>query len=200
MGPFEKNTKKKTKKEASAAARRSSAREEKQVSTVPTNNLTSWRDEEELVDYEPEVPPSFSPIQDDISVREDRTPTHEEETGEISPHADELPALFAEDGPIMEGGKLSQFFPALPARQVLLKIPTSPRLTQTTTPLALTMMWGGQGNRRMREENVAADQMMLLWTAGASMLAAQSTGMERPAPGARVLVLAAPSTGSPSTG
>jgi hypothetical protein len=74
MEPIAKNTKKKTKK-ASAGARRSSAREEKQVPTVPTSNLTSWRDEEELVDYEPEVPSSFSPIQDDISVREDRTPT-----------------------------------------------------------------------------------------------------------------------------
>ncbi len=122
MGPIEKNTKKKTKK-ASAAASRSSAQEEKQVSTVPTSNLTSWRDEEELVDYEPEVPPSFLPIQDDISAREDRTPTQEEEQHYLSANTDELPALVAEDGP-MAGGKLSQFFPALPARQVLLKIPT----------------------------------------------------------------------------
>jgi hypothetical protein len=52
-----------------------------------------WRDEEELVDYEPEEPPRFSLIEDDISLPEKHTPTPEEGTGEISPHADELPAL-----------------------------------------------------------------------------------------------------------
>ncbi len=76
---------------------------------MPTSNLTSWRDEEELVDYEPEVPPSFSPIQDDISVREDRTPFQEEEQHYLSANTDELPALVAEDGP-MAGGKRSQLF------------------------------------------------------------------------------------------
>jgi hypothetical protein len=34
---------------------------EKQVPTVSTSNLTFWRDEEELVDYEPEDPATFSP-------------------------------------------------------------------------------------------------------------------------------------------
>jgi hypothetical protein len=141
MGPIEKNTKKKAKK-ASAGARRSSAREEKQVATSMADVHADWRAEEELVDYEPEQPTRFSPIEDDISLPEEHTPTPEEGTGEISPHADELPALFAEDDPIMAGGgKRSRIFPALPARQVLLKIPTTPRLTQTTTPLVLTMMW-----------------------------------------------------------
>jgi hypothetical protein len=32
---------------------------EKKAPAVPANNSTSWREEEELVDYEPESPPSF---------------------------------------------------------------------------------------------------------------------------------------------
>ncbi len=36
---------------------------------------TSWRDEEELVDYEPEDPPCFSPPEDDISEPDDRART-----------------------------------------------------------------------------------------------------------------------------
>jgi hypothetical protein len=34
---------------------------EKKTAAVPASQSTSWRDEEELVDYEPESPPSFSP-------------------------------------------------------------------------------------------------------------------------------------------
>ncbi len=39
---------------------------EKKVPAIPTSYSTSWRDEEELVDYEPEDPPCFSPAEDDI--------------------------------------------------------------------------------------------------------------------------------------
>ncbi len=51
------------------------------------------------------------------------------------------------------------------------------------------------GEPGAREVSVVADQMVLLWTAGASMLASQTTGLERPTPGAGSLVLATPSTG-----
>jgi hypothetical protein len=124
MEPIKKNTKKKAKK-ASAGGGRSSGRGENQVAALPVDILASWQDEEELIGYEPEVPPSFSPIQDEISVQEDRTPTQEEGQNYFPPDTDDLPASLAEDGP-MEGGKRSRNFPALPARQALSKIPISP--------------------------------------------------------------------------
>jgi hypothetical protein len=115
MEPFAKNTKMPAKK-ASAGGGRSSARGGKQVAALPVDILASWRGEEELIDYEPEVPPSFSPIQDDMSVQEDRTPTQEEEQHYFPPNTDNLPASLADDDP-MEGRKRSQ---------ALFKIPTSP--------------------------------------------------------------------------
>jgi hypothetical protein len=44
---------------------------EKKVPAVPTSYSTSWREEEELVNYEPEDPPTFSPTVDKISEPED---------------------------------------------------------------------------------------------------------------------------------
>ncbi len=84
MGPIVKNSKKKAKK-ASAGAGLSSAREEKQVATMIADVQAAWRDEEELVVYEPQEPPRFSPIEDDISIPEEHTPTPEEGTSDISP-------------------------------------------------------------------------------------------------------------------
>jgi hypothetical protein len=139
MGPIVKGSKKKTKK-ASAGAGLSSAREEKQVATMITDVQAAWRDEEDLVVYEYKEPPRFSPIEDSISIPEEHTPTPEEGAPDISPLADDLPAFSAEDGP-MVGGKRSRFFPALPARQAHLKIPTTLRWTRITTPQVLTMMW-----------------------------------------------------------
>jgi hypothetical protein len=46
---------------------------------LPADIQAAWWDDEELVDYEPEEPPSFSPIQDEMSVQGDHTPTQEEE-------------------------------------------------------------------------------------------------------------------------
>ncbi len=121
MDPIAKNTRKKAKK-ASSGGGRSSGRGEKQLATLPADIQAAWRDEEELVDYEPEYPPPFSPIQDDMSVQGDHTPTQEEEPHYFPPDTDDFPASLAEDDP-MAGRKRSRFFPALPARQVLLKIP-----------------------------------------------------------------------------
>ena len=66
MEPFAKNTKKKAKK-AGVGAGRSSERREKQDAALPMDIPASLQDEEELIGYEPEAPPSFSPIQDDGS-------------------------------------------------------------------------------------------------------------------------------------
>jgi hypothetical protein len=48
---------------------------EKKTPAVPANYSTSWRDEEELVDYEPESPPSFSLAVEELSDPEDRPRT-----------------------------------------------------------------------------------------------------------------------------
>ncbi len=48
---------------------------EKKASAVPASYSTSWRDEEELVNYEPESPPSFSPTVEELSEPEDRVRT-----------------------------------------------------------------------------------------------------------------------------
>jgi hypothetical protein len=104
-----------------------------------TDVQAAWQDEKDLFGYEPEEPPRFSPIEDDISILEEHTPTPEEGASDISPLADDLPAFSAEDGPSV-GAKRSRLFPALPTRQALLKLPTSPRWTRITTPLVLTMM------------------------------------------------------------
>ncbi len=38
---------------------------EKKIPAVPTSYSTGYRDEEDLVDYEPEDPPCFSPAEND---------------------------------------------------------------------------------------------------------------------------------------
>ena len=40
---------------------------EKKVPAIPANISTGWREEEELLDYESELQPCFSPPEDDIS-------------------------------------------------------------------------------------------------------------------------------------
>jgi hypothetical protein len=48
---------------------------EKKAPAVPASYSTSWRDREELVDYESESPPSFSPTVEELSEPEDRVRT-----------------------------------------------------------------------------------------------------------------------------
>jgi hypothetical protein len=48
---------------------------EKKTPAVPASQSTSWRDEEELVDYEPGSPPSYSPTVGESSEPEDRVRT-----------------------------------------------------------------------------------------------------------------------------
>jgi hypothetical protein len=85
-------------------------RAKKSVPVLPTGNSTSWRDEEELVDYEPEDPPSFSPADDDFSDSEDRVLTPEQGSANISSSKDDLAAYPAEDA-VMAGRKRRQNFP-----------------------------------------------------------------------------------------
>ncbi len=59
---------------------------EKKTPAAPASQSTSWRDEEELVAYEPESPPSFSPAVEDFSEPEDRvrTPVPGRASGRLS--------------------------------------------------------------------------------------------------------------------
>jgi hypothetical protein len=83
---------------------------EKRVPTVPAIDSTSWRDEEELVDYELEDPPTFSPAEDDYSVPEDRLPTPEQGPANYLSSKYDLPAYPAEDA-VMAGRKRRPIFP-----------------------------------------------------------------------------------------
>ncbi len=57
---------------------------ENNVPAVPTSYSSGYRDEEDLVDYEPEDPPCFSPAEDDISEPEDPVLTPEHLRAEIN--------------------------------------------------------------------------------------------------------------------
>ncbi len=70
---------------------------EKKVPVVPTSYSTSWRDEEELVDYEPEDPPTFSSTVEELSEPEDRLLTPEQGPADNSRPEDDLGANPAED-------------------------------------------------------------------------------------------------------
>ncbi len=181
------------------ALRTYSERKEKQDAALPMNIPASLQDEEELIGYDPEALPSFSPIQDDVLSPEALTPIPEEQTSDQSPFAHELPAFSAEDGPSV-GAKRSQSFSSV-ARTP--SPPPTPDLAELDTayhpPPMLTNMLRQQGSRRAQELSVAAELMMLLWTARAAMLASQPTGLKRPALGAGVLELAAPPRETTST-
>ncbi len=68
------------------------------------SNSTSWRDEEEQVDYEPEIPPSLSPAVDDNSEPEDRLRTPVPKEANDSDPDDGFCEIPAEDA-VMAGTK-----------------------------------------------------------------------------------------------
>jgi hypothetical protein len=82
---------------------------EKKVPAVPTSYSTSWRDEEELVDYEPEDPPSFSPTEEALSDPEGRLRTPKHWLEDNSPPEDDFGANPAEDA-AMAGQKRRRNF------------------------------------------------------------------------------------------
>jgi hypothetical protein len=99
MEPRAKRTKKKNKiaKKSVLNTGKPAGQAEKRFPAVPTSDITGWRDKEELVDYEPEDPPTFSPTEDDLSVPGDRSPTPEQGPADIPPFNDDLPAYPAEE-------------------------------------------------------------------------------------------------------
>jgi hypothetical protein len=104
MEPVMKRSKKRAKKAVGKSQPEAPA-----AKTAPTDNYLSFWDEEELVDYEPEEPAAFSPVEDDLSVQECYTPAHGDGPANIPPHSDDLPAYLAE-GSNVAGRKRSHFF------------------------------------------------------------------------------------------
>jgi hypothetical protein len=58
------------------AVKNRTTRTNREEPTPVTGNYTSWRDEKELVDLEPEEPASFLPVEDKLSVEDYDTPAH----------------------------------------------------------------------------------------------------------------------------
>ncbi len=85
---------------------------------------TSWRDEEELVDYEPDIQPSFSPAVEAISEPEDRVRTPVPgQAGNSSPEYD-FGAVTADDAP-MAGQKRRPNSPEDELRRKTIRQPLS---------------------------------------------------------------------------
>ncbi len=60
------------------------------------DNYPSWRDEEELIDYEPEEPARLSPVEVDNSGEEDDYPAHGDGPEGKIPVTDNFSAYIAE--------------------------------------------------------------------------------------------------------
>jgi hypothetical protein len=73
---------------------------EKKIPAILTSYSTSWRDEEELVDYERENPPCFSPPEDDISEPDDRPRTPVPGQADSSSPDYEFGSKAADDAPM----------------------------------------------------------------------------------------------------
>ncbi len=82
---------------------------EKKAPAVPTNVSTSWRDEEELVDYEPETPPSFSPTVEKLSDPDDRPRTPVPGQADSSSPEYEFGVIEADDAPTAEQKRRPNF-------------------------------------------------------------------------------------------
>jgi hypothetical protein len=77
---------------------------------VSTGKYTSSRDEEELVDYEPEEPVSFSPVENELSVEEFDTPEHGDGLASSIVVDTEIPVHLAEGSNVVAGRKRRQMF------------------------------------------------------------------------------------------
>jgi hypothetical protein len=107
MDPNAKRTKTKARKSIFGEGR-STGQGGKHVPLLPADIQTAWRDEEDLVDYEPEEPAAYSPIQGGISVQGDHTPTLEEGPHDFSPNTDNFPH-FRRRMAIWRGGSVRNF-------------------------------------------------------------------------------------------
>jgi hypothetical protein len=83
---------------------------EKKAPAVLSNVSTSWREEEELVDYEPETPLSFSPAVEDLSDPDDRPRTPVPGKADSSSPEYEFGVIEADNAP-MAGQKRRPNFP-----------------------------------------------------------------------------------------
>ncbi len=97
-----KRPKKKAKKAAAEGQQAAPAAKIIQLDKYP-----SWRDEEDLIDYEPEEPARFSPADMDISAEEDDSPAHGDGPEDKAPISDDFSAYSAEAADRV-GGKRSQ--------------------------------------------------------------------------------------------
>ncbi len=99
MEPIVRRTKKMARKSVLNTAK-TAAQAEKKIPAVPDSHSTSWRDEEELIDYESGFQPSFSPAVEAISEPEDRvrTPVPGQD-GSSSPDYD-FGDVAADDAPV----------------------------------------------------------------------------------------------------
>ncbi len=104
MEPNVKRPKKKAKKAAAEVQPAAPA-----AKLVQPDNYPSWRDDENLVDYEPEEPPTFSPAEEDNYSDGGDYPAHRDRPEDNIDNTDDFPAYPAE-GADRVGGKRSQFF------------------------------------------------------------------------------------------
>ncbi len=93
---------------------------EKKIPAVTASHSTSWRDEEELVDYEPESPPSFSPAVEDFSELEYRLRTPVPGQADDSASDEGFREIPAEDA-VMAGMKRRRNFQKLPDKDDIIK-------------------------------------------------------------------------------
>jgi hypothetical protein len=120
MEPIVRRTKKMAKK-SHLNTGKTAAQAEKKISAVPESHSTSWRDEEELVDYEPESPPSFSPaVVEDFSEPEDRLRTPVPGQADVSASDEGFLEIPAEDA-AMAGRKRRRNFQQLPDKDDIFK-------------------------------------------------------------------------------
>jgi hypothetical protein len=134
MDPSTRRTKKRAKKSILGEGQ-PAGRASKSAQDVSKSNFTSWRDEEELVDYEPEEPATFSPMKDDISASEKGTVALQDDPAEFPPISNNFPAYPAEATNVA-GRKRSQ--------KVLEEEETS-RKTSKSIGVSAALPMGGEG-------------------------------------------------------
>ncbi len=135
MEPVVRRTKKMARKSALITGK-TAAQAEKKTPAVPASQPTSWRDEEELVDYEPESPPSFSPAVEEFSEHEDRVRTPVPGQADGSASDEDFHELPAEDA-AMAGRKRRRNFGSPMTKTTFSKTNRQSLLGRVVRPLFL---------------------------------------------------------------
>jgi hypothetical protein len=116
---------------------------EKKIPAVPASHSTNWRDAEELVDYEPESPPSFSPAVEEFSEPEDRLRTPVPGQADSSSPEYEFSGKAAEKHP-WRGRNAAEIFGSPMTKTKVSKTNRQPFLGRAVSPLFLlrrTKVW-----------------------------------------------------------